>query len=257
MDLLTLIGLIVGIGTIVVAIAASSGLATFVNVPGLLIVVVGTFAVTLIKHRMSSVVSAFRMAFGEAFRDRTEEPLDLILQIRDLADIVRKKGILGLEDYDTRHPFLQKSIGLAVDGHAPEFVQEAMSHELQQTLQRYENAERVFRGIGDSSPALGMIGTLVGLVQMLKDMEDPASIGPAMAIALLTTFYGVALAQVIFLPMADKLQLKMQDEERNMTLILTSMEKILQGQNPRVMQDVLSAYLSPGKRLRLSEKREA
>ena len=257
MDLLTLIGLIVGVGTIVVAIAASSGLVTFVNVPGLLIVVLGTFAVTLIKHRMTSVISAFRMAFGEAFRDRTEEPLTLILQVRDLADIVRKKGILGLEDYEVRHPFLQKGIALAVDGHPPEFVEEAMTHELQQTLRRYENAERVFRGIGDSAPALGMIGTLVGLVQMLNDMDDPASIGPAMAIALLTTFYGVALAQVIFLPMADKLQLKMQDEERNMTLILTSMQNILQGQNPRVMQDVLAAYLSPENRYRLNQQQEA
>jgi len=110
MDLLTLLGLLVGITTIVAAIATSSGLASFLNIPGFLIVVVGTLAVTLIKHRMTSVVSAFRMAFGEAFRDRTEEPLDLILQIRDLADIVRKKGILGLEDYDTRYRFLARSI---------------------------------------------------------------------------------------------------------------------------------------------------
>ncbi len=251
MDLLTLIGLIAAVSTIVIAIATSSGLESFVNVPGILIVVLGTMAVTLIKHRMSSVVSAFRMAFGEAFRDKTENPLTLILQIRDLADIVRKKGILGLEDYDTEHPFMKKSINLAVDGHSPEFVEEALTHELQQTLERYENAERVFRGIGESSPALGMIGTLVGLVQMLNQMDDPASIGPAMAIALLTTFYGVFLAQVIFLPMADKLQLKMQDEQRNMTLILTSMGNILEGQNPRVMQEMLSAYLSPENRSRL------
>ena len=251
MDLLTLIGLIAAVSTIVLAIATSSGLESFVNVPGLLIVVFGTMAVTLIKHRMSSVVSAFRMAFGEAFRDRTENPLTLILQIRDLADIVRKKGILGLEDFETEHPFMRKGINLAVDGHPPEFVEEALTHELQQTLERYENAERVFRGIGESSPALGMIGTLVGLVQMLNQMDDPASIGPAMAIALLTTFYGVFLAQVIFLPMADKLQLKMQDEQRNMTLILTSMGNILQGQNPRVMQEMLSAYLSPESRSKL------
>mgnify|MGYP006424230125 CR=1 FL=1 len=256
MDLLTLIGLVAGITTIGVAIATSSGLETFLNIPGLLIVVVGTFAVTLVKHRMASVISAFRMAFGEAFRDRTENPLNLILQIRDLADIVRKRGILGLEDYKTQHPFLHKSLNLAVDGHPPEFVEEAMTHELQQTLQRYENAERVFRGIGDSAPALGMMGTLVGLVQMLNNMADPANIGPAMAIALLTTFYGVAIAQVVFLPMADKLQLKMQDEERNMTLILTSMRNILEGQNPRVMQDVLSAYLSPENRHWLTRERK-
>ncbi|WP_077529914.1 motility protein A [Vreelandella utahensis] len=257
MDLLTLLGLLVGITTIVAAIATSSGLASFLNIPGFLIVVVGTLAVTLIKHRMTSVVSAFRMAFGEAFRDRTEEPLDLILQIRDLADIVRKKGILGLEDYDTRYRFLARSIELAVDGHPPEFIEEAMTHEFQQTLERYENAERVFRGIGDSAPALGMIGTLVGLVQMLNQMDDPSGIGPAMAVALLTTFYGVAIGQVIFLPLADKLQLKMQDEQRNMTLVLTSMQNILQGQNPRVMQDVLAAYLSPEARERLDQGRQA
>ncbi len=256
MDILTLVGLIAAVSVIVLAIATSSGLAGFVNVPGLLIVVLGTFAVTLVKHRMASVVSAFRMAFGEAFRDRTENPLTLIFQIRDLADIVRKKGILGLEDYETNHEFMQKSINLAVDGHPPEFIEEALSHELQQTLERYENAERVFRGIGDSAPALGMIGTLVGLVQMLQQMDDPASIGPAMAIALLTTFYGVFLAQVIFLPMADKLQLKMQDEQRNMTLILTSMQNILQGQNPRVMQEMLSAYLSPESRRKLEQGQE-
>ncbi|MEQ6885657.1 MotA/TolQ/ExbB proton channel family protein [Salicola sp. Rm-C-2C1-2] len=257
MDLLTLLGLLVGITTIIAAIATSSGLASFLNIPGLLIVVVGTLAVTLIKHRLTSVVSAFRMAFGEAFRDRTEDPLDLILQIRDLADIVRKKGILGLEDYATRYRFLARSIELAVDGHPPEFIEEAMSHELQQTLERYENAERVFRGIGDSAPALGMIGTLVGLVQMLNQMDDPAGIGPAMAVALLTTFYGVAIGQVIFLPLADKLQLKMQDEQRNMTLVLTSMQNILQGQNPRVMQDVLAAYLSPEARERLNQGQQA
>lgn len=257
MDLLTLLGLLVGITTIVAAIATSSGLASFLSIPGLLIVVVGTLAVTLVKHRLSSVFSAFRMAFGEAFRDRTEDPLDLILQIRDLAEIVRKKGILGLEDYELRYSFLAKSVELAVDGHPPEFIEEAMTHEFQQTLERYENAERVFRGIGDSAPALGMIGTLVGLVQMLNQMEDPSGIGPAMAVALLTTFYGVVIGQVIFLPLADKLQLKMQDEQRNMTLVLTSMQNILQGQNPRVMQDVLSAYLSPSARQRLEQDQKA
>lgn len=257
MDLLTLLGLLAGITTIIAAIATGSGLASFLNLPGFLIVVVGTLAVTLVKHRMASVVGAFRMAFGEAFRDHTADPLDLILQIRDLADIVRRKGILGLEDYDTRYPFLAKSIDLAVDGHPPEFIEEAMTHEFQQTLERYGNAERVFRGIGDSAPALGMIGTLVGLVQMLNQMEDPASIGPAMAVALLTTFYGVVLGQVVFLPLADKLQLKMQDEQRNMTLVLTSMQNILQGQNPRVMQDVLSAYLSPEARRRLDQDPQA
>jgi len=252
MDILTLLGLLFGITVVIIAIATSSGVAAFANLPGLAIVVFGTLSVTLIKHRMSTVTGAFRMAFSEAFRDQTESPLSLIHQVRDLSEIVRKQGILGLEDYEATHPFLLKSVNLAVDGHPPEFIQEALSHEMQQTLERYDNAERVFRGVGDSAPALGMLGTLVGLVQMLTDMDDPASIGPAMAIALLTTFYGVFIAQVIALPLADKLQLKMQDEHRNMALIITSMDNILQGQNPRVMQEMLSAYLSPQQRDQLN-----
>ena len=253
MDILTLLGLLFGITVVVSAIAFSSGLASFANLPGLLIVVFGTLSVTLIKHRMSTVMGAFKMAFSEAFRDKTEHPLALIGQVRDLAGIVRKNGILGLEDYEARHPFLIKSINLAVDGHPPEFINEALTQELQQTVERYQMAERVFRGMGDSAPALGMLGTLVGLVQMLEQMDDPASIGPAMAVALLTTFYGVFIAQVVALPLADKIDLKMQDEERNMSMILTSMESILQGQNPRVLQEVLAAYVSRGERDKLPE----
>lgn len=256
MDILTLVGLISGVTIIALSILFGADLQTFINGPSLALVIGGTVAVTLLKFRMSSITGAFRLALRTAFLDRTESPLTLVVQMRDLAKVVRKDGILGLESFETQIPFLQKGINLCVDGHPPEFIEDALLQEMQQTLEHYETAEKVFRGIGDAAPALGMLGTLVGLVQMLNNMQDPSSIGPAMAIALLTTFYGAFIAQIMALPLADKLQLKTQDEQRNMVLIITSLQNILRGQNPRVMTDLLSAYLTPELRARLAQTAE-
>ncbi|MCW9008227.1 MAG: MotA/TolQ/ExbB proton channel family protein, partial [Marinobacter sp.] len=153
--------------------------------------------------------------------------------------------------------FLQKAINLCVDGHPPELVEEALAQETQQTAERYEVAERVFRGIGESAPAIGMLGTLVGLVQMLNTLDDPSSIGPAMAIALLTTLYGAFIAQLVALPLADKLQLKAEDESRNQMLIITSIKNIMRGENPRVMTELLSSFVTPEQRTGLAPEREA
>ncbi len=197
MDILTLVGLVAGVLIVVLAMLANASILTFFNLPGLAIVLGGTFAVTLIKFRLPSVMSAFRLAFSAAFKDRVERPAELIREVGTLALVVRKEGILGLENHATKNEFLQKAINLCVDGHPPELVEEALAQETQQTAERYEVSERVFRGIGESAPAIGMLGTLVGLVQMLNTLDDPSSIGPAMAIALLTTLYGAFIAQLI------------------------------------------------------------
>ncbi len=199
MDILTLVGLVAGVLIVVLAMLANASILTFFNLPGLAIVLGGTFAVTLIKFRLPSVMSAFRLAFSAAFKDRVERPAELIREVGTLALVVRKEGILGLENHATKNEFLQKAINLCVDGHPPELVEEALAQETQQTAERYEVSERVFRGIGESAPAIGMLGTLVGLVQMLNTLDDPSSIGPAMAIALLTTLYGAFIAQLIAL----------------------------------------------------------
>jgi len=257
MDILTLVGLLAGILIVVVAMLANASALTFLNLPGLAIVIGGTFAVTLIKFRMPSVVSAFRLAMRAAFTDRLPRPAELIREVGVLARLVRKDGILGLENHEAQDEFLQKAINLCVDGHSPELVEEALLQETQQTAERYDVAERVFRGIGESAPAIGMLGTLVGLVQMLNTLDDPSSIGPAMAIALLTTLYGAFIAQLIALPLADKLQLKAEDDARNQMLIITSMKSIMRGENPRVMTELLSSYVTPEHRNRLEPEREA
>ena len=257
MDILTLVGLVAGSLVVILAMLANASLITFLNLPGLAIVLGGTFAVTLIKFRLSSVLSAFRLASRAAFIDRVERPDELIREVRALAQVVRKEGILGLENHTTANAFLQKAINLCVDGHTPELVEESLHHEIQQSSERHAAAERVFRGIGESAPAIGMLGTLVGLVQMLNTLDDPSSIGPAMAIALLTTLYGAFIAQLIALPLADKLQLKAEDEMRNQLLISTSIQKILQGENPRVMTELLSSFLTPEQRTSLNSERGA
>ncbi len=257
MDILTLVGLVAGVLIVAMAMLANASFLTFLNLPGLAIVLGGTFAVTLIKFRMPSVMSAFRLAFSAAFTDRVARPAALVREVGALALVVRKEGILGLENHDTDDDFLRKAMNLCVDGHPPELVEEALAQEAQQTSERYEVAERVFRGIGESAPAIGMLGTLIGLVQMLNTLDDPSSIGPAMAIALLTTLYGAFIAQLIALPLADKLQLKAEDETRNQMLIITSIKNIMRGENPRVMTELLSSFVHPDHRTALAPEREA
>ncbi len=256
MDILTLVGLLAGVLIVLLAMLANATVMTFLNFPGLAIVLGGTFAVTLIKFRMATVVSAFRLAFRTVFTDRLPRPAALIVEVGVLGRVVRKEGILGLENHETDDEFLKKAINLCVDGHPPELVEEALLQESQQTAERYEVAERVFRGIGESAPAIGMLGTLVGLVQMLNSLDDPSSIGPAMAVALLTTLYGAFLAQLIALPLAEKLQLKAEDDARNQMLIITSIKSIMRGENPRVMTELLSSYVSPEHRTNLEPERE-
>lgn len=257
MDILTLVGLVAGVLIVVMAMLANASFLTFLNLPGLAIVLGGTFAVTLIKFRMPSVMSAFRLAFSAAFTDRVARPAELVREVGALALVVRKEGILGLENHDTDDDFLRKAINLCVDGHSPELIEEALAQEAQQISERHEVAERVFRGIGESAPAIGMLGTLIGLVQMLNTLDDPSSIGPAMAIALLTTLYGAFIAQLIALPLADKLQLKAEDETRNQMLIITSIKNIMRGENPRVMTELLSSFVHPDHRTALVPEREA
>lgn len=254
MDLATLIGLLVSTLIIVGAILLESSLLDFFNVPGVAIVVLGTLTVTLIKYRLNTVSESFKQAFSTVFLERTDSPYALVQKVRELAGIVRKEGILGLEDSKIDTPFLNKGIALCIDGHPAEFIEDLLIQEMEQSIERYAVSEKVFRGIAETAPGLGMLGTLVGLVQMLNNMQEPSSVGPAMAVALLTTFYGAFIAQVMAIPMADKLSLKAQDEHRNMALIITSVQSILKGQNPRVISEVLASYLSPRDRKMLLEE---
>lgn len=252
MDLATLIGLLGAVGIIAMAMVLGGSVLLFVNVPSLLIVVVGTMFATLIKFPIGHFFGAFKIAM-KAFFGKSDDPGQLIEEGVALANIARKEGVLGLEGQDIQNEFLKRGIQMCVDGHEPEFVRSMLSKDINLTIERHERGQAIFKAMGDVAPAMGMIGTLIGLVQMLSAMDDPKSIGPAMAVALLTTLYGAIIATVFALPIADKLALRSQDERLNKALILETISSIQEGLNPRVMEELLKTYLPEAKRESVGE----
>ncbi|MCB1862165.1 MAG: flagellar motor protein PomA [Chromatiaceae bacterium] len=247
MDIATLIGLLGGFGIIIGAIATGGDVMLFVNLPSILIVVGGTFMVTLMQVSLKDFLGSFSMAM-KAFIYKTDDANQLIEEAVQLADVARKNGLLALEGQEIGNAFLKQGIGLCVDGHDPALVQRLLTKDINLTIQRHEVGQNMFKNMAVMAPAMGMIGTLVGLVQMLANMSDPASIGPAMAVALLTTLYGAVIANAFAQPMADKLARASQLEKTNKSLILETISGIQEGMNPRVLEQMLSTYLPSSKR---------
>ena len=166
----------------------------------------------------------------------------------ELAKEARQGGLLALEDAEVPDAFMKSGLDLLVDGHPADVVRSVLTKDLQMTLKRHSDGQDIFKAIGDVGPAMGMIGTLIGLVQMLANMDDPKQIGPAMAVALLTTLYGAILANVFALPIADKLAVRSSEENNRKSLIIDGLLGIQAGQNPRVIDNMLATYLPRSKR---------
>lgn len=246
MDLATLIGIVGAISCIIAAILMGGEMGMFVNGPSVMIVVAGTLAVVLVKFPLSNMLGAFGVAL-KAFIHKTQHPSEIIEQSIELANVARKEGLLGLENVEVKNQFLAKGIALVVDGNSPELVSKILTKEISISIERNETGLSIFKAIGDVAPAMGMIGTLIGLVQMMSNMSDPKSIGPAMAIALLTTLYGAVIANVIALPIADKLAHRSNEERLNKSMILESISAIQEGLNPRMIEGLLNVYLPENK----------
>ncbi len=258
MDIATLLGLVIGIGVVLMAILSGSALVVFLNLPGFLIVVCGTFAATLIKFPISTVFVAFKLGVVAAFGKEKNNPRQILDQVIELAERARKGGMLALQDAEISNDLLKRGIQLCVDGHDLPLIRKALTDEMELTIKRHDEGAKIFRGIGDSAPAFGMIGTLVGLVQMLANMDDPKTIGPAMAVALLTTLYGALIANLIALPIADKLETKLEQGRVNMTLVIEGVVQIHSKQNPSVLVELLEVYLPEKQRAkRTGEEGEA
>lgn len=248
MDLATLIGLISGTAVVLLAIFLGGDFMTFVNLPGALIVIGGAMAATVIRFTLSDVMVAFRIGCRVAFSQDRTSPQQLIEQITDLAAIARKEGPLGLEQAQVPNGFLKKGVQFLIDGIDPKVVEHALHRDRELGLERLQLGEKVFRAVAEAAPAFGMIGTLVGLVQMLSTMDDPASIGPAMAIALLTTLYGSLIASLVANPIADKLAIKAATEDVNLTLMVEGVVHIQNKVHPDLLVEFLNAYLPANKR---------
>ncbi|MBO1518448.1 flagellar motor protein PomA [Oceanisphaera pacifica] len=247
MDLATIIGLVGGVAFVAMAMVLGGSLGMYADVPSFFIVFVGSLFVVMMKFNLGQFLGAAKIAAG-AFFFKLEKPEALIERVVVLADSARKGGFLALEEAEITNPFLQKAVDMLVDGHEQGVVKQALEKDIDLTAERQEQGAKIFRALGDVAPAMGMIGTLIGLVAMLANMDDPKAIGPAMAIALLTTLYGAMLANMIALPIADKLELRSEEERLNRTLILDAILGIQDGQNPRVLQGLLENYLAESKR---------
>jgi len=246
-DLATLVGLLGALGLIIVTMMMSGDLMMFVNVPSFVIVFGGTFFAVMAKYGIGQYFTALKTA-GKSFMFKLDDPLDLIDEIVELADAARKGGLLSLEGKEVGNDFLQKGIQLLVDGHDPEVVKTLLGKDKTLAAQRHTHASRMFADMGVMAPAMGMIGTLVGLVAMLANMDDPKSIGPAMAVALLTTLYGAIVANAFCDPVSSKLALRADEEAMVKSLVIDALLAIQAGQNPRVIDSMLRTYLPESKR---------
>lgn len=245
MDIATLIGLVAAFGLMLMAILQGGSLSIFIDVASILIVFGGTAGVALVNFPLSDVLSAVNVA-KKAFLFK-ETNTNLLEQLMEFANKARKEGILSLQgSIDTiEDEFLVKALQMAVDGQEPDDLKGMLNTEIEYIQQRHALGVSIFESLGGISPAMGMVGTLIGLVQMLQNMSDPSSIGPAMAVALLTTFYGAVLANIIFLPIAGKLKTRSKTELLQKTIIVEGMGSILSGENPRVMEQKLHAFIAP------------
>lgn len=247
MDIATIVGLVGAFGLIVMAI---DDMSAFIDTSSILIVIGGSIMVVMFRSSLGEFLGAVGV-MAKTFKNKLDAPEMLIEQIVELATIARKDGMIALEGQEIANPFLAKAVAMLVDGADAAIIKGSLEREKTMTKMRHSMGAKIFSAWGEIAPAMGMIGTLIGLVQMLGNMSDPKAIGPAMAIALLTTMYGAILANVICLPIAMKLENQADLEEANNELIIEGILFIQDGGNPRVLSDFLAAFLSPKARAKL------
>lgn len=246
MDLSTVIGIGAAFGLMLMAIVQGSPLTIFINVPSIMIVFGGTLGNTLVHYSFNDVIGAMSVA-KKTFLHKEMSINNLIVQLMAFANKARKEGILALQGAmeTVEDDFLKKAMQMAVDGQEPETLRSMLNTEIEYIQMRHGKGADIFTSVAAYAPAMGMVGTLIGLVQMLQTMDDPSSIGPAMALALLTTFYGAVIANVVCAPMAGKLKNRSASEVLIKTLIIEGMQSILSGENPRIMEQKLHAFIAP------------
>jgi chemotaxis protein MotA len=257
MDIATLAGITLGITFLIIGIMINGTLGTYYDLASLMITVGGTIAATLVSFPLPKFLETIK-SVKHVIVGKEYNPGEVIEKIIELANIARKEGLLALEEaaFQLEDEFLKKGIMLIVDGTDPELVRNILETELSFIEDRHRVGQSLFETMGSLSPAFGMIGTLIGLINLLKNLEDPSSIGPNMAVALITTFYGAVLAYLLFLPMARKLKLRSREEIHVKEVLVEGMLSIQAGENPRIIEEKLVAFLSPKIRGRLNKEKE-
>ncbi len=246
MDIATLVGVISAFALVLTAITLGGSITLFINIPSIMIVIGGTLGATMINYPLPDIFKVFKVVKNAFFHEK-QTTAGIISNFVSLAGTARREGILALEAgiNEMKDEFMKKGLQLSVDGLEPNSIREILQTEIVAIQDRHKLGSDIFTTIGTFAPALGMIGTLIGLVQMLQTMNDPSTIGPAMAVALLTTFYGALLANILCLPIAGKLKNRSNDEVMMKELMAEGIIAIAKGDNPRIIEQKLNAYLPP------------
>lgn len=249
MDIATVLGIASAFGLVLVAIFMGGGLGLFVNAPSLMIVAGGTLGTTMINYPLKEVLGVIGVV-RNVFFSKVSSAKDIIKQFGEFSNKARREGILALESEieNIDEEFLQKGLQLSIDGLEPASIREILETEISYVRDRHKLGAEIFTTMGTYAPALGMVGTLIGLVQMLQSMSDPSSIGPAMAVALLTTFYGAVAANLLFMPIAGKLKTRSSEEVLVKELMVEGVICLSNGENPRIVEQKLMAFLPPNQR---------
>ncbi len=252
LDAATILGLLSAFGLIITAIVLGGSPGSFVNIPSILIVVGGTLAVTTMCNSFAEMGRTVKTV-GQALFHTPRNPSMAAHQALGVAELARRKGVLALQpivDSLGREQFFQSGLTMAMDGTPGSEIEIILRRNLNATLQRHHKSASVLRKMAEISPAMGLIGTLVGLVQMLGNLDDPATIGPSMAVALLTTFYGAVLAYMVFMPLASKLERNSTEEAVIRTIYMMGAASIGRQENPRRLEMMINSILPPFERVR-------
>lgn len=255
-DLATIVGLIAALTVVGGALIIGGQYKMFFDLPSLLIVVGGTMAISLMATTWADLGSTMRV-LKSTFSTINIEQRRYAKQLIDLAMIGRQKGNAKLQSYETAvrsDGFLMRAIRLVTDGIKPEEIEQLLKQEIDSSIHRQEQAVRLLRRAAEVAPAMGLIGTLVGLVQMLAQLDDPSTIGPSMALALLTTFYGAVLGTVILTPLATKLEKRVDEDLTQKVLVLSAAMSMARQENPRLLEIQLNTLLAPKNRIKYFEE---
>lgn len=246
MDVTTVIGIVTGAGLLFLAIFQGGGVGMFINIPALMITAGGTIAATLINYPLGDIVRVIGVV-RNAFLSQMASPEKTIARLVAFAEKARRDGLLALEKdlKGVDDKFMKGGLELAIDGLDPDLVTSMLNMELNFLTERHRRGQGMFKAMGKFAPAFGMLGTLIGLIQMLRSIEDPSSIGPGMAVALITTFYGTLIANLICLPLAGKLENISEHEVMIKNLVIEGIRSIQSGDSPRVVERKLKSFLAP------------
>ena len=247
MDIATIIGMALACGAVIGSIFAGGDIMAFFDVPSVIVVGLGVIGATFIKWPMEVVKSVVGFCMKTIFFDPAD-PKETINEIGNLAETARRESVFALEKVPIEDPFLKKAMTLAADNRPPEVINAILKMEIDAMEERHGTGADVLGGMADDGPAFGMIGTLIGLVIMLGNLSDQAAIGPAMAVALLTTFYGACIANIFFNPMKNKLKFRSKLEITKMNIIIAGTLGIVAGENPRLIKEKLNSFLPPALR---------